>query len=125
MLIKHKSNTTSTVLEPSIPFHTLVKLVDAKDITNEKIRTLNLPLEGNSLTLKLSSTNLNSQDKTLESMFTQINDPNDKSKQQLRKYCIYCHKSNYSISNCFRKQREDKEGKRKAFSRPKSLEKSL
>ena len=30
--IKH----TSTVLEPSIPFHTLVKLVDAEDITNER-----------------------------------------------------------------------------------------
>ena len=33
--VKH----TSTVLEPSILFHTLVKLVDAEDITNDKIRT--------------------------------------------------------------------------------------
>ena len=33
--VKH----TSTVLEPSIPFHTLVKLVDAEDIANDKIRT--------------------------------------------------------------------------------------
>ena len=34
---------TSTVLEPSNPFHTLVKLVEAEDIANEKIRTLSYP----------------------------------------------------------------------------------
>ena len=38
--VKH----TSTVLEPSIPFHTLVKLVDAEDIANDKIRTHDLAL---------------------------------------------------------------------------------
>ena len=35
---------TPTVLKPSIPFHTLVKLVDAEDITNDKIRTHDLAL---------------------------------------------------------------------------------
>ena len=39
--VKH----TSTVLEPSIPFHTLVKLVDAEDIANDKIRTHDLYLK--------------------------------------------------------------------------------
>ena len=39
--VKH----TSTVLEPSIPFHTLVKLVNAEDIANDKIRTHDLELE--------------------------------------------------------------------------------
>ena len=39
--VKH----TSTALETSIPFHTLVKLVDAEDIANDKIRTHNLTLE--------------------------------------------------------------------------------
>ena len=39
--VKH----TSTVPEPSIPFHTLVKLVDAEDIANDKIRTHDLALE--------------------------------------------------------------------------------
>ena len=38
-LVKH----TSTILEPSIPFHTLVKLVDAEDIASDKIRTHELP----------------------------------------------------------------------------------
>ena len=33
---KRQVEHTSTVLEPSIPFHTLVKLVDVEDITNEK-----------------------------------------------------------------------------------------
>ena len=41
MEIKH----ISTVIEPSIPLHALVKPVDAEDITNEKTRTLDLPLE--------------------------------------------------------------------------------
>ena len=36
--VKH----TSTVLEPSIPFHALVKLVDVEDIANDKIRTHDL-----------------------------------------------------------------------------------
>ena len=44
--VKH----TSTVLEPSIPFHTLVKLVDAEDIANDKIRTHDLALEINNIT---------------------------------------------------------------------------
>ena len=45
--VKH----TSTVLEPSIPFHTLVKLVDAEDIVNDKIRTHDLTLEVKSITI--------------------------------------------------------------------------
>ena len=44
--VKH----TSTVLEPSFPFHTLVKRVDAEDIANDKIRTHDLALE-NKLTI--------------------------------------------------------------------------
>ena len=44
--VKH----TSTVLEPSIPFHTLVKLVDAEDVAIDKIRTHDLTLEVNNKT---------------------------------------------------------------------------
>ena len=44
--VKH----TSTVLEPSIPFHTLVKLVDAEDIANDNIRTHDPALEVNNIT---------------------------------------------------------------------------
>ena len=47
--VKH----TSTVLEPSITFHTLVKLVDAEDIANDKIRTHDLALEVNNITKQL------------------------------------------------------------------------
>ena len=47
--VKH----TSTVLEHSIPFHTLVKLVDAEDIANDKIKTLDLALEVNNYKPKL------------------------------------------------------------------------
>ena len=39
--VKH----TSTVLEPSIPFHTLVKLVDAEVIANEKSEHMTLHLK--------------------------------------------------------------------------------
>ena len=39
--VKH----TTTGLEPFIPFHTLVKLVDADDIANYKSRSRDLPLE--------------------------------------------------------------------------------
>ena len=39
--VKH----TSTFLVPSIPFHTIVKSADAKDIANDKFRTHDLTLE--------------------------------------------------------------------------------
>ena len=39
--VKH----TSTVLEHSIPFHPVVKLVDAEDIANDKLRTHDLTLD--------------------------------------------------------------------------------
>ena len=42
-------------MEPSIQFHTLVELVDAKDITNEKIRDFDKPLEISNVTSKLES----------------------------------------------------------------------
>ena len=46
---------TSTVLEPSIPFHTLVKLVDAEVKTNDKIRTHDLALEVNNVSKQLQT----------------------------------------------------------------------
>ena len=42
---KRKVKHTSIVFEPSFPFHTLVKLVDAEDIANDKIRTHDLAFE--------------------------------------------------------------------------------
>ena len=51
-------NHTSTVLEPSIPFHTLVKFVYAEDIANDKIRTHDLTLEVNIITKQLQTQTL-------------------------------------------------------------------
>ena len=71
--VKH----TSTVLEPSIPFQTLIKLVDAKDIANNKARTHDLALEVNNITKQLQTQTLDSpQQKQL--MFTQPRAPNNK-----------------------------------------------
>ena len=42
---KRKVKHNSTVLEPSILFHTLVKLVDAEDIATDEIGTNDLVLE--------------------------------------------------------------------------------
>ena len=52
---------TSTVLKPSIPVYTLVKLVDAEDIANDKIRTHDLALEVNKIAKQ-------SQPQTLDSL---------------------------------------------------------
>ena len=59
----------SNVLEPSIPFHTLVKLVDAEDIRNDKIRTHDLALELNNITNKLQTQTLDSSQQE-QLMFT-------------------------------------------------------
>ena len=52
-------------------------------------------------------------------MFTQPKDPNNKNKPAYKKYCSYCHRTNHSISACFKKQRDD-EDKREAYARSKS-----
>ena len=49
------------VMEPSVPFHTLVKLADAEDITTEKKCALDVQLEINILTSKLESQDLSSE----------------------------------------------------------------
>ena len=55
---KRQVKYTSTVLEPSLHFHTLVKLVDAEDIANDKIRTHDLALEVNNITKQLHTQTL-------------------------------------------------------------------
>ena len=72
-------------MEPSIRFHTLVRLVDAEEITIEKIRTVDSPLEINNVKSKLQSQNLSSKtyDPNPEIMCTHTIDPKNKSKAQL------------------------------------------
>ena len=107
--VKH----TSTVLEPSIPFHTLVKLVDAEDIANDKIRIHDLALELNNITNQLQTHNLDSSQQE-QRMFSQPRNPNNKNKPAFKKYCSYCHRTNHSISACFKTQR-DGEDKREPY----------
>ena len=114
---------TSTVLEPSIPFHTLVKLVDAEDIANDKTRNHGLTLQVYSISNQLQSQNLATQ-QSQHLVFTQPRDPNNKHKPAYKKYCSYCHRTNHSISACFKKQR-DNEVKRDAYAGSKSPQKSF
>ena len=88
-------------------FHYLVKIVKAEDYTNEKIRTLDLPLGIIDVTSKLESQKLSAEthDTNPEKMCTQKTDPNEKSKLQFQKNCNFCHKSNHPVSNWFRIQR--------------------
>ena len=72
--VKH----VSTLLERSIPFHTLVRHVDAEENANEKIRTNDLSLEINKVSLEVTSHHV---------MVTQSGDPNSKSKPAYKKYC--------------------------------------
>ena len=57
---KRQVEHTSTVLEPSIPFHTLVKLVDTEDLANDKIRTHDGTLKINNITKHLQTQTLDS-----------------------------------------------------------------
>ena len=96
--VKH----TSTVLQPSIPFHTLVKLVDAEDIANDKVRTHDLALEVNNITKQVHTQTLESSSQE-QLMFTQPKDPNNKNKPAYKRYCSFCQRTNHSISACFEK----------------------
>ena len=113
-------------MEPSIPFHALVKLVDAEHTTNEKVRTRVPPLKILKVISKLESQNLSAEtfDSNPETLNTQGIDPNTWNKPHFWKYSNYCHESNHSVSNCFRKQREVEEMKRNSHSLLKSIVKS-
>ena len=114
---------TFTVLEPLTPFHTLVKLVDAEDIANDKIRTHDLALEVNNITKQLQTQTLDSSNQE-QLMFTQPRDPNIKNKPANEKYCSHYQRTNDSSSACLKKQRDDND-KREAYARSKSPQKSF
>ena len=58
MANKRQVKHTSTVLEPSIPFHTLSNLVEAEDLVKDKIRTQNHTLEVNNVAKQLQTQRL-------------------------------------------------------------------
>ena len=105
----HKRQITqaSTVMEPSISFHAPVNFVDTQDNTTENVRTTDLPLEIIKVTSKVDShQRLFSEklDSNPEILFTQTNDPNNKSKVQFQKHSNYWPRPNFSVANCFRKR---------------------
>ena len=51
--VKH----VSTLLESSIPFHTLVRLVDSEDIANKKTKSNDLALETNKVSIEDDTNN--------------------------------------------------------------------
>ena len=65
-------------MEHSLLIHKMVKLVDAKYVTNGEFRTLDLRLEINIVTSKLKSQNLSTEtnDPIPDIWFTQATDPN-------------------------------------------------
>ena len=65
-------------MEPSIPIHTLVKIVDSEDITKEQILAFDLQKEVITVTPYIESQNLSAEnyDRILEVTFTQTTDPN-------------------------------------------------
>ena len=81
---KRQVKLVSTLLEPSMPFHTLVRHVDSEDIANEKIRTKDLALEISKVSNEDDTNNKESErDHT---MVTQSGDPNNKSKPAYKKF---------------------------------------
>ena len=68
----------STLLEPSILFHTLVRHVDSEDIANEKIRTYDLALEMNKVSIEDDNNNKELEHDQI--MVTQSRDPNNKNR---------------------------------------------
>ena len=99
--VKH----VSTLNEPSIPFQTLVRHVDSEDIAYEKVRTNDLALEINKISIEDDNNNKDSEHDHI--MLTQSGDPDNKSKPAYKKYCSYCRKNNHGVPNCFQKQRDE------------------
>ena len=86
------------------------------------MRTHDLTLEVK-ITKQLQNQTLDSQQSD-QRMFTQPRVANNKTKSAYKKHCTYCHRTNHSISACFKKQRDD-EDKRDTYARSKSPQKSF
>ena len=94
---KRQVKYTSTVLEPSIPFHTLEKHVEAEDKANDKVRTHDLALEVNSITKQLETPTLDTlQQKQL--MITKPRDPNNKNKPAYKKMLFLSQNKLFHLS---------------------------
>ena len=67
-------------MESSIPFHTVVNLIDAENITKENIRAPQKQLDVKKVTTNLESQNLSAETNNAipQIMFTQPTDPNDR-----------------------------------------------
>ena len=75
-------------------------------LTEEKIRTNNLALEINKVSLE-SDRNKREFEHEDHIIVTQSGDPNNKNKPAYKKDCSFCHKNNHGISNCYQKRRDD------------------
>ena len=97
---KRKVQHKSTVMETSIFFHTVVKLVVAEDFKNENLHAAQLPWEINDVAPKLEKKTFFYEKSEPKSaiMFTKTADATNESKNQFRKYCSFCKKSNH----CFK-----------------------
>ena len=84
--IKRQVKYTYFVSESSNPLHTLVKLIDDEDITNDKIRTHDRALEVNNITKQLQTSNFDSSQQE-QLMFTQSRDTNNKNEPAYKQYC--------------------------------------
>ena len=90
----------------SLLFHTLVRLVDAEDFSNENTHAADRPLEINDVASRLETQRVFYENYPPNSaiMFTQTADATIEIKHQFRTYCSFCKKSNHSVSNCFPKK---------------------
>ena len=77
------------MLKHSIPFHTLVKLVDDEDIANDKIRTHDLSLEFINVTKQIKTQTLDNSPQNAQPIFTQPRDPNNKTKPAFNKILLF------------------------------------
>ena len=107
LIINGRSNTHLLLWIFQFHFILCVHLLMLKMFFDEKIRSLDPPLEVIKVTSKLDSWEISSKmyDSKPQITFTQRNDPNNKRNIHLWKYCSCCFKPTNSVSNCFRKQR--------------------
>ena len=82
-----------------------MKLVDAEDIANDNISTHDLTLEVNSIANQIHSQTLDTQ-QSEQLKSTQPRDPNNKHKPAYKKHRSYSHRTNLSISDFIKKQRD-------------------
>ena len=106
--IKRQVTPFSRSSDPSVSLHSLVNMNDSEDITFEKSKIQEFSIRINTITDSLDTFNIKDPSRPSVPQNHQ-KEPNKHTKLLFKKFSTFCHKSNHSVSICFRRLNSSKD----------------